>query len=63
MFCKKDVPNNCPKFTEKHLRRVFFSDEVTGLSPQVKAFTQAFSCKFCEIFKNIFFLTNLAATS
>ena len=47
VFCKKGVLRNFAKFTGKHLcQSLFFKKETL---------VQIFSCKFCEISKNIFF--------
>ena len=59
MFCKKGVLRNLAKFTRKHLcQRVFFN-KVAGLGLKLywkkESLAQVFSCKFCEISKNIFF--------
>ena len=46
MFCKIGVLKNIAKFTEKHLCQNLIT------------LAQVFSCKFCEIFKNTFFITS-----
>ena len=55
---KKGVLKSFLKFTEKHLWQSLFFNKVAGLRAQV------FSCKFWEIFKNIFFyITPVVAAS
>ena len=48
MFCKKGVLKNSAKFIGKCL-----CQRAKNCRPQAKVF----SCKFCEFFKNIFFIT------
>ena len=58
LFCKKGVHENVVKFTGKHLRQSLPFNKVAGLVLSIKEETlaQVFSCKFCKIFKNTFFL-------
>ena len=52
-FCKKVVLRNFVKFTGKHLcQKLFIKKE---------SLAQVFSCEFCKIFKNNFFLQNTSA--
>ena len=48
VFCKKGVLENFAKFTAKHLSRASFLIK--------RALAELFSCEFCEIFKNNFFI-------
>ena len=58
MFFKTVVLKHFAKFTGKHL--CFFLTKFA----KKETLAQAFSCEFCEIFKNIFFLrTPLVAAS
>ena len=51
VYCKKDVLENFAKFTGKHLcQSLFFTEQ------KKKTLEQVFSCEFCEIFKNTFFI-------
>ena len=52
LLCKKGVLRNFAKFTGKHLcqRPVF-------------TLAQVFSCEFCKISKNTFFIEHLRATA
>ena len=54
------VLNNFAKFTGKHLFQCLFLNKVAGLGPEnfskKGTLAQAFSCEFCEIFENTFFL-------
>ena len=52
VLLKKGVLKNFAKFTGKSLCRKIFLNKVAG-SPQV------FSCEFCEIFKNSYFVEHL----
>ena len=53
VFCKRGVLWNLAIFTRKHLRySLFFKNE---------ALAQVFSCKFCKISNNTFFLQNTVA--
>ena len=57
-FCKKGVLKNFAKFTRKHLGQSLFLNKVAGAACNViikETLAQAFSCEFCEIFKNTFF--------
>ena len=54
------------KFTGKHLCQSRLFKKVTGLRPATllkKRLAQAFSCEFCEIFKNTFFTEHLCTTA
>ena len=55
---KKGVLRNFTKFTGKHLCQCLFFNKVAGLLQLFKKETlaQVFSCQFCEISKNTFFL-------
>ena len=57
---KKGVLKNFLKFIGKHLYQSLFCNKVAGLRPATflkkEALVQVFSCEFCEIFKNIFFI-------
>ena len=53
---KKSVLKNFSKFTRKHLCQGFFFNKVACLA-------QVFSCEFCEIFKETFFIEHLRATA
>ena len=55
VFCKKDVLKNFTKFTVKPLCQSLFFNKVAGLFIKKETLAQGFYCKFCEIFKNIFF--------
>ena len=65
VFCKKGVLRNFAKFTEKHLCQVLFFTKVAGLGPRAcnsfnkETLAQVFSCEFCEISKNTFFIEHL----
>ena len=67
MFCKKGVLKNIAKFTGKHLcQSLFFNKVAVRPVALLKKETPAhvFSCKFCEISKNIFYYrTPLVAAS
>ena len=59
MFYKIGVVKSFAKFTEKNTRWSFFFNKVAGLTLVTlikKTPIQVFSCEFCEIFKNTFFL-------
>ena len=56
VFCKKDVLKNFSKFTGKHLFQSLFLIEFFNKLFKKKTQTQVFSCEFCEIFKNTFFM-------
>ena len=51
VFCRKSVLRNFAKFTRKHLCQSLFFNKVVGL--RKKTLAQVFSCKFCEISRNI----------
>ena len=62
VFCEKGVLRNFTKFTGKHLCQSLFFSKVAGLRPVTllkKTLAQLFSCEFCEIFKNAFFIEHL----
>ena len=62
MFCKNFVPKNFPKFTGKHMCWSFFFNAVKSWRPATflkKTPTRVFSCEFCAIFKNTFFIEHL----
>ena len=68
LFCKRDVPRNVAKFTEKHLCHRLFFNKVVDLRPATlfkkETLPQVFSCEFCEKCKNTFFnRTPLVAAS
>ena len=50
---KKGVLKNFAKFTGKHLCQSLFFNKVA------ETLAQVFSCEFCEIFKNTFFIEHL----
>ena len=52
VFYKKGVLKNSAKFTGKYLRQSLSFNKVVWLSP-------AFSCEFCEIYKNTFLTEHL----
>ena len=54
LFCKNDVLKNLTKFTGKHLCQSVFFNKFASLRPVTLA--QVFSCEFCDIFKNTFFI-------
>ena len=64
---RKGVLRNFAKFTRKHLWQSLFLIKLQawGLQLYVKKGTlaQVFSCKFCEISKNAFFIGHLRATA
>ena len=49
VFCKKGALKNMAKFTGKRHCRSLFFNRVAGLK-------QVFSCEFCEVFKDTFFI-------
>ena len=61
-FFKTGVLKNFAIFTGKYLCRSFFN-KVAGLKACIfikeETTTQAFSCEYCEIFKNSFFIEHL----
>ena len=64
VLCKKGVLRNFTKFTGKHLCQNLFFNKVAGLAwlwhlLAPVAVAQVFSCEFCEISKNIFFIEHL----
>ena len=63
MFCKIYVLEISAKFMRKHLRRSLFFNKVAGFKATIlfkkRIPTQAFSCEFWEIFKNVFFIEHL----
>ena len=59
---KKGVLKNFPKFTGKQLCQGVFFNEVAGLTKK-DSLAQVFSCKFCEISKNTFFIEHLQMTA
>ena len=61
LFCKKGVLRNFVKFTGKHLRQRLF---LIKKSLWHRCFpAQVFSCEFCEISKNTFFIEHLRTTA
>ena len=55
----RGVLKNFAKFTGKHLCQSLFFNKVAGLRPATlleKRLAQVFSCEFCEISKNGFFI-------
>ena len=65
---KKGVLNNIAKFTRKHLcgTKVSFLIKLQAWTCNFikkEALAQAFSCEFCDIFKNIFFTEHLWTTA
>ena len=61
VLCKKGVLKYFAKFTGKHLCQSLFFNKVVGLRPATllrKTLAQMFSCEFCKVFKNTFFLQN-----
>ena len=64
VFCKKGVLIAFTKFTGKHLCQSYFINKVAGLSEacnfiKKETLAQVFSCEFCEISKNTFFIEHL----
>ena len=63
VFCKKGVLENFAKVIEKHLRQSLFFNEVAGLPVcnfiKKETLTLVFSCEFCQISKNTFFIEHL----
>ena len=59
VFCKKGVLENVAKSTGKHLYQSLFFNKVADLNlrlyKKAKILAQVSFCKFCEIFKDIFF--------
>ena len=63
---KKVVFRNFTKFTRKHLCQSLFFNKVASLRPATlfkKRLAQAFSCEFCEIFKDTIFTEHLWTTA
>ena len=59
---KKGLLKNFSKFTEKHLcQSLFFNKDAGAADNFIKKETlaQVFSCEFCKIFKNTFFIEHL----
>ena len=59
VFYKKGVLRNFAKFTGKHLCQSLFFNKVAGTACNFikkETLAQVFSCQFCEIFNNTFFL-------
>ena len=56
---KEGFLKNFANLTGKHLWQSLFFNRVVGLSPLAKVF----SCEFCKIFKNNFFMEHLRATA
>ena len=63
VFCKKGVLENMAKFTIKHLCQYLFFNKVAAGRPcnfiKKETLVQVFSCEFCQIFKNAFFIGHL----
>ena len=64
VFCKKGVLRNFAKFAGKHLCQSFFLNKIAGLRPATlkkrgSGMAQVFSCEFCVISKNTFFIEQL----
>ena len=64
-FYKKGVVRNFAKFTRKHLCRSLFFDKVRRYrsATSLEERLQAFSCEFCEIYKNTFFAEHHRTTA
>ena len=62
LFCKKDILRNFAKLIGKYLCQRILFDKVAGLRPATslkkESLVQVFSCEFCKISKNTFFLQN-----
>ena len=61
VFCKRGVLKNFAKFTGKQLCQSLFFNKVAGGACNFikkESLAQVFSCEFCEISKNTFFLQN-----
>ena len=62
VFCKNGALRNFSKFTGKHLCQSLFFNKVAGIKPEAcnsikkETLAQVFSCEFCEISKNTFFI-------
>ena len=63
VFCKRGVLSNFTKFTGKHLCQSLFLNKFPGLRPATllkkETLAQVYSCEFCEISKNTFFIEHL----
>ena len=62
---KKDVLKNFKKFSGKHRGRVFVLIKLQASACNFikkETLAQVFSCQFCEISKNTFFIEHLRAT-
>ena len=63
VFFKKSVFKNFTKFTGKHLcRSLLFKKSLRPAILLKMIMAQVFSCEFCEILKNIFFIENIRVT-
>ena len=63
---KKGALINFTKFTGKYLCQRVFLNKVAGLRCETlfkDSLTQMFSCEFCEISKNTFFIEHLRTTA
>ena len=64
---EKGVLINFTKFTGKHLCQSLFFNKVAGLRPaflfKKETLEQVFSCQFCEISKNTFFIEHPSTTA
>ena len=64
---RKGVLINFAKLTGKNLRQSLFFNKVAGLKPTTllkkKILVQVFSCKFCKIYKNTFFIEHVRTTA
>ena len=60
MYCKKGVLKHFAKWTGKHLQQSLFFNKVCRLEVynffKKDTLAQMFSCEFCKIFKNTFFI-------
>ena len=66
VFCKKDVLRNSAKFTGKHLCQSLFFNKIADLAcnfVKKETLAQVFSCEFCKISRNTFFIEHLQATA
>ena len=60
VFCKKGVPRNFTKFAGKHMcQNLFFNKAETCNFIKNETLVQVFSCEFCEISKNTYFIEHL----
>ena len=66
LFLKKGFLKKLAKSTEKHLCWSLFFNKVVGLQGYIiikkEIQTQMFSCEFCVILKNTFFIEHLLTT-